>query len=99
MKHRLIMAGLLASAGLLAGCGLEGNPYPPVPPLRAETMAKPPVTVTPLIWQPGHWDWTGGGYVWQPGQFVPSEGHSNMWMPGYWAKTEGGWVWQPAHWQ
>ena len=99
MKHRLIMASLLASAGLLAGCTLGGSPYPPVPPLMAETMAKPPVTATPLIWQPGHWDWTGGGYVWQPGQFVPSEGHGNMWMPGYWAQTDGGWAWQPAHWQ
>jgi hypothetical protein len=70
-----------------------------VPPLQAETMGKPPVTTAPLIWQPGHWDWTGGGYAWVPGDFVPSAGHGVMWMPGYWAPTpDGSWGWQPAHW-
>ena len=73
----------------LAGCAPQNNAPPAVPPLRAEAMGKPPVTTTPLLWQPGHWDWAGSGYVWTPGEFVPGAGHSNMWMPGYWARAEG----------
>jgi hypothetical protein len=55
-------AAFALGAGLLLGaCAVYTiNPYPPVPPLQTETMPLPPVTVTPLIWQPGHWDWTGG---------------------------------------
>jgi hypothetical protein len=83
----------------LAGCVVPSSAPPPPPPLQAEVMSKPPVTTTPLLWQPGHWDWTGGGYVWQPGEYVPSAGHGNMYMPGFWAATpDGRWVWQPAHW-
>jgi hypothetical protein len=102
MIRRWTEALFLGAACLaLAGCAgqASGNPYPPVPPLQAETMGKPPVTTTPLIWQPGHWDWTGGGYTWVPGEFVPSAGHGTLWMPGYWARgADGTWVWQPAHW-
>jgi len=99
MTKRWTAALVSVALGLmLAGCAQSGNPYPPVPPLKPEVMGKPPVTTTPLIWQPGHWDWNGGGYVWMPGAFVPSAGHGNMWMPGYWENGEGGWTWQPAHW-
>jgi len=95
-----VLPGIALAAGVaVAACAVTpGNPYPPVPPLQAEAMPKPPVTTTPLIWQPGHWNWDGSAYVWAPGEFVPSEGHSNQWMPGYWALVSGSWVWQPAHW-
>ena len=104
IRRNTAWAMLGASCLVLAACaGPTGSPSgsspPPVPPLRPEVMDKPPVTTTPLIWQPGHWDWAGGGYVWVPGDFVPSAGHGNLWMPGYWANTpDGGWSWQPAHW-
>ena len=97
MKHSTQAALLLATVCLLAGCAAQTPP--PVPPPMAELVPNPPVTVTPLILQPGHWDWTGNSYVWQPAQYVPREGHSDMWMPGYWALSNGGWAWQPAHWQ
>ena len=90
-----------ATCLVMASCTPPPPPSgpPAVPPLQADTMGKPPVTTTPLIWQPGHWDWTGGGYTWAPGEFVPGAGHGVMWMPGYWAPAEdGGWTWQPAHW-
>jgi hypothetical protein len=87
-------AGLL----LLAGCAAFPNPNPPVPPLQAETIPLPPVTATLLIWQPGHWDWTGNGYVWVPGAYVPRGDHSDQWLPAHWALVGGSWVWQPAHW-
>jgi hypothetical protein len=99
MIGRWIACAMIGATCLaVASCAAPSAP-PPVPPLQAELMGKPPVTATPLIWQPGHWDWTGGGYVWVPGDFVPSAGHGSLWMPGYWANTpDGGWSWQPAHW-
>jgi hypothetical protein len=93
----------LALVGLLAGCTGQAttgpNPYPPIPAPIAETLPKPPVIGEPLAWQPGHWDWNGSAYVWQPGQYVPAEGHGALWQPGWWSFTPGtGWSWQPAHW-
>jgi hypothetical protein len=98
MIARPIWIALAAATCLgLAGCYAGGPPAPPPPP-QAETIPKPPVSATPLIWQPGHYDWSGGGYAWVPGTYVPRGEHGNMWMPGYWAQTPSGWVWQPAHW-
>lgn len=101
MIDRRILAALTA-LGLLAGCaaqpGTSTGPYPPVPPLMAETLPKPPVTGDALVWQPGHWDWSGSGYLWQPGQYVPAAGHGGLWQPGWWAPMASGWSWQPAHW-
>jgi hypothetical protein len=90
----LILALSLASCAQPTG---YANPYPPVPAPQQEQIPLPPVTTTPLIWQPGHWDWNGSTYVWTPGSYVPRDGHS-LWQPGYWAQTSGGWTWQPGHW-
>lgn len=95
---------VLIAIVLLSACtrpdGMEGDarPYPPVPALLSEEMPKPPVTAEPLMWQPGHWDWSGSGYVWAKGQYVPAAGHGNLWMPGWWARTPSGWQWQAPHW-
>jgi WXXGXW repeat (2 copies) len=102
MNDRRHLAGLLG-AMLLAGCAVNTpspSSYPPVPALVVETVPNPPVTTTPLIWQPGHWNWNGANYVWEGGQYVPRTGLSGIWQPGYWTRgPSGGWVWQPAHWQ
>ena len=92
MKHAAALAVLL-----LAACTPAGPPAP-IPPPMAETIPKPPVSATPLTWQPGHWDWTGTSYVWAPGQYVDLAGRPANWMPPYWQQTGGGWVWQPGHW-
>ena len=100
MRHLPALAAVVAIS-LLAGCGqktAEGTPYQPVPPLIQEAQPKPPVTAEPLMWQPGHWDWNGSGYVWAKGQYVPAAGHGNLWVPGWWSRTDAGWVWQPPHW-
>ena len=91
MKYRL--TGILL---LLAACASE--PPAPVPAPMAETIPKPPVSPQPLIWQPGHWDWSGSSFVWVPGQYVTAGGHSGNWMPGYWEKSDAGWAWRSAHW-
>ena len=89
----------LLCVALLAACNPAATPpYPPVPALLADPMPKPPVTGEQLLWQPGHWDWNGGGYVWAPGQYVPAAGHGAFWMPGWWDVTNGLWHWEPAHW-
>ncbi len=97
MTRSILPAALLLLLGLSA-CQSSYPPYPPVPEPRVEVMGKPPVTETLLIWQPGHWDWTGAGYEWIPGGFVPRGTHSDLWMPGYWDRTDQGWRWVPAHW-
>ncbi len=89
----LALTGLL----VLAGCATPSLPYPPVPAPLAETVPKPPVSEAPLIWQPGHYDWTGSAYVWTAGSYVPRAEHVT-WMPGYWTGTSGSYVWVPAHW-
>ncbi len=99
MSPGRFVSGLFVPLALavLAGCVVPSSPpNPPVPVV--EQMPNPPVTEVPLIWQPGHWNWTGAGYVWQPGEYVPQAGHGGLWMPGYWAQTPSGWAWQPPHW-
>jgi hypothetical protein len=106
MRNFLALTVVVAMglAGTLAGCTAPipqsaANPYPPAPAVQAEVIPKPPVSEDPLIWQPGHWDWTGGSYVWTPGAWEPREGHGTSWQDGYWSQGPGGqWVWIPAHW-
>jgi hypothetical protein len=102
MTHRPLAIALLMT-GLLVGCAAPEttqtvDSHPPVPALFPESIPKPPVSAETLIWQPGHWDWNGTGYVWAPGQYVPAAGHGYLWMQGYWDRTPAGWSWQPAHW-
>ncbi len=101
MRYATIAAALISAGCLLSGCVNEtttAGPYSPVPPPRPETIPPPPVTGTALLWMPGHWDWNGTGYIWQPGQYVPRDGHTNMFQPGFWQHTAAGWAWVPAHW-
>ena len=99
-RYTILTATLVVS--MLAGCSQVqtsgGSPYPPVPDALAESIPKPPVTAEALMWQPGHWDWNGSGYIWAPGQYVPAAGHGSLWMPGWWSRTESTWAWQPPHW-
>lgn len=101
-----VAAALLAfavTAPLLGGCVAETTtasayPFPAVPAAPVETVPLPPVSETPLIWQPGHYDWSGSAYVWQPGRYVPRAGHGSLWQDGYWQFVNGGYTWVPAHW-
>ena len=99
--YRTLAAACLA-AGLLAGCARTTETTiatpPPVPAPLSENMPKPPVSPEALLWQPGHWHWTGNGYTWQPGEYVPAAGHGPLFQSGYWAQTPSGWAWQEAHW-
>jgi hypothetical protein len=99
---RPLLVAFFATA-LLAACATPTTEMatfapPPVPAPLIETMPNPPVSGERLQWQPGHWNWSGSGYVWQPGEYVPATGHGPLFQPGYWAQTPTGWVWQPARW-
>lgn len=101
MRYRFAPVALVL-AGLLAGCAAQttttSNPHPPVPAPLAEKRPLPPVSAQELMWQPGHWNWNGSGYVWQNGEYVPAAGHGPLFQRGYWSQTPTGWQWEPAHW-
>lgn len=101
MPRLIPLAALLAGALALSGCAVRGeNPNPPVPVARTETIPLPPVSGTPQLWEPGHWEWAGNGYTWIDGKWIARDGHSTTWQNGYWARnpTSGTWTWQPGHW-
>lgn len=98
-RSLLLSGGVLLLAGCVPAVRDEGAlPFPPPPPAPGEAMPLPPVSEAPLIWQPGSWDWAGGGYIWREGHWVPRGDHSGQWMPGFWARDGGVWHWVPAHW-
>lgn len=99
---RRILVAFFATA-ILAACSTTTTETPtftppPIPAPIDETRPEPPVSADPLQWQPGHWNWNGSGYVWQPGEYVPARGHGPLFQPGYWAQTPSGWVWRSARW-
>ncbi len=106
MRSRLLllpMLALLALPGCLgptppAPAPVAAAPYPPVPAPLREEQPKPPVSEDPLVWQIGHWEWEGSGYVWVHGEWVKLGGHSNEYLPGHWADDHGQWKWVPGHW-
>lgn len=72
---------------------------PPVPPPIAETIPPPPSgSPYTVIWQPGHYDWSGQGYIWRSGEWVRQVGGLHLWQPGYWAVSPEGETWVSAHW-
>ena len=83
---------------LMSGCVGVGQVHPPVPPIRTEQVPAPPPSRTVMIWQPGHWEWSGAYYAWTPGEWVPREGHGTLWQDGYWQDNGATSVWVPAHW-
>jgi hypothetical protein len=102
-RHAVLPAVIMVVALALSGCvsvnrDVAQSPFPPPPPIPAETIPKPPVSEAPLVWQPGHWDFTGNGYVYRNGAWVLREGHGTEWQDGYWADRNGNWTWVPAHW-
>jgi len=82
----------------LEGCSAIYPTHLPVPPIRAERVPAPPPSAAVMIWQPGHYDWNGVGYIWVPGEWVARDGHGTLWQDGYWQQNNQTAVWVPAHW-
>lgn len=83
---------------LAAACAPLDPDHPPVPPPLAEQVPAPPRVRVTLIWQPGHYEWDGRTYLWQPGAWVERAGHGTLWQDGYWQRRGAQSVWVPAHW-
>ena len=75
-------------------------PMPP-PPANPELVPPPPVSSTPVVWQPGHWVYTGVGnppWSWQQGHYMAVPPGATAWVPGQWQQQGSGWVWRDGHW-
>lgn len=96
MKRTSVILGLCLL--FLDSCGAIYPAHPPVPPIRAERVPAPPKSSVVMIWQPGHYDWNGVGYVWIPGEWVDRAGHGTLWQDGYWQQTNQTSMWVRAHW-
>lgn len=100
MKLHLALAGVVLLA--LTGCSVQQDVSAcPKPPARkAEVIPKPPISEQVMLWQPGHWDYSGGNYAWAPGQWIPRGNRSGQWFDGYWTRdaAPSPCHWVPAHW-
>ena len=97
---RTMFGSSLAAFVVVAGLAWPAQaqpmpPYQPVPQLREEVVPPPPGPR--MMWEPGHWHWNGGGYVWTPGHYIRAWRHAHF-VPGHWAERRGAWVWIPSHW-
>ena len=105
-RSLLLLGALMGAVASLAACeppaavqaGPGPNPNPPVPAPQAELRPLPPVSEQQLVWRMGGWEWVGTGYVWQPGEWEPLDGHTNQYLPGHWAVQGNAWVWVRGHW-
>ena len=93
---RTVLAALLMTVGL-AGFA-TAQPYPGIPVLRQERIPPPPHGPR-MVWEPGHWQWTGNSYSWIGGHYVRPGRSNAQWVHGHWANQGGRQVWVPAHWR
>lgn len=72
------------------------------PQVHAELVPPPPLGSGPMVWQPGHWDYTGkAGKPWafHRGHYVPPPRGETTWVPGWWSHVpNGSWIWVHGHW-
>jgi WXXGXW repeat (2 copies) len=77
---------------------LATSPGPPPPP-HSELVPPPPPDMGPVVWQPGHWQLSGTGWIWQSGRYVPPPVGQTTWVPGRWLQQpSGSWSWVEGHW-
>lgn len=76
-------------------------PMPPPPP-QSELVPPPPQGAGPVVWQPGHWSYTGlstDPWSWVAGRYMPTPPGQTTWIPGQWQQTpNGSWMWITGHW-
>ena len=106
MRLHLLLVPLFAAALGLSACvdqpppppPVMANPNPPVPPPQVEAIPKPPPSEDFVVPRPGEWEWVGNGYVWEQGEWVKLDGHTNEFLPGHWTVSNGVWTWERGHW-
>lgn len=100
MRLHLALAGVALLA--LGACSVQQDvaACPKPPERKAEVIPKPPISEQVMLWQPGHWDYSNGNYIWAPGQWIPRGNRSGQWFDGYWTRdaAPSPCHWVPAHW-
>ena len=93
----------------LVGCVVREQAYVPAvstvdetvvetepPPAQQELVSDAPSSG--YVWVNGYWRWSGTGWVWAPGQWLPPR-QGYTWLPGYWGRRGRVWVYRPGHWR
>jgi len=99
MARRRLLASVMG-VGALSALGLAARPalaqpYPPPgaviiaprepPAPRYEVIPPPPSRRRDVVvWSPGHWRWTGRGWVWVNGRYIDRPRREAIWVPGHW---------------
>jgi len=77
----------------------ETRTIAPLAPPELRTEVIPPAASDLVVWDPGHWQWTGDNWAWQPGHYVTRPQTTAMWEPGHWVpNAAGGYMWVDGHW-
>ncbi len=79
---------------------MQMAPSPPPAP-QAELVPPPPPSPVPMVWQPGHWAYSGNPgapWNWMAGQYVTLPPGNHAWVPGQWVLQGGGYAWMNGHW-
>jgi hypothetical protein len=66
---------------------------PMPPPPQSELVPPPPPGSGPVVWQPGHWAYTGvlgNPWSWVSGDYVMPPPGGTTWIPGQWEETSSG---------
>lgn len=104
---RFAVHAALAAAGLAGACALSAcvvqpalvGGCPAAPAVQPETIPPPPPSGESQTWQPGHWNYADGQFVWEPGHYIPTGPGHGGWIPGTFAPGPAGpCTWVPAHW-
>ncbi len=59
---------------------------------------QPAATQPNMIWQPGYWGFSNGGFFWVPGTWVQAPQVGLLWTPGYWGWNNGQYRWNNGYW-
>ena len=94
MKTSFAALVLLSAVSAVPVGGASAQPaYPPAPP--DVVLGPPPGPAAGYVVEPGHWQWTGGRYVWVPRHWIATRAGYGHFIPGHWNRF-GRWI--PAHW-
>ena len=76
---------------------LQETTYLPQPPQSLETGPTSNPPGSNYFWVPGHQQWIGDRYAWQPGYWTAYQ-PDWIWVPATYCWTPGGWVYVPGYW-
>jgi len=97
MKTKWLASLILASAvsaPAFAQVGIYIGHEPP--PLRYEV--RPAMPGAGYAWVDGYWNWSGGRYVWAPGEWRRPPYAGAYWNHPHYDHYDRGWAYHAGHW-